>query len=87
MLKAINTKVLLAILAALVTIGGLVARQTKINERNAIAAEKAAAILKQQQADAQAIKDHDAKFWKEVEEKKKKQAPTVNKGTWTSYVP
>jgi uncharacterized protein YxeA len=72
MLKAINTKILIGILAALTAIAGLLVHIHDADARNAAAAEKSAAILKQQQDAAQAQKDTDAAFWKGVDEKRKK---------------
>ena len=53
MLKAINAKILLAILAALTLIGGLLVHQNHVSERAAANAAKATQILQQQQ------KEHD----------------------------
>ena len=60
MLKLINTKVLIAILAALIAIAGLLFHQHEVSDRNARAAAKAAAVLAQQQREAEArAKKHD----------------------------
>ena len=53
MLKAINTKILLAILAVLAAIAGAVAYQRHEAEVAAAAAQRAAAILQQQQRNAE----------------------------------
>jgi hypothetical protein len=53
MLKAINTKLPPAILAALAAIGGSVAYQRHVTEKTAAAAATGAAILQQQQRDAE----------------------------------
>lgn len=74
MLKAINTKLLLAILAALLTIAGALAYQ-----RHETA--KAAAVLQRQ-------KQYDA-FQRQVEkDKKKHNSAAANEGkTWQKYLP
>ena len=53
MLKLINTKLLIAIFVALLAIGGLLVRQNAIQKQQAEAAIKAAAILAQQQYEAE----------------------------------
>lgn len=89
MLKAINTKILISILAALTAIGGLLVHEHQVNERAAAAAAKAAAILQQQQSDADAAKKHDAELWDGVHKQRKKNNtnPTNGSKTWTTYVP
>ena len=89
MLKLINTKLVIAILAALTAIGALLVRQHEQTQRAADEPERAAAILKQQQADQQAQKDREAALWKQAEENKKKHS-SMNKGgspTWQHYLP
>ena len=82
MLEAINTKILLAILAALTAIGSAV-----IYQRHE--AHKAAAILQQQQHDAEERKKEDEAFRKKVEQDKKRHNSAAgNEGkTWKSYIP
>ena len=89
MLSAINTKILLAILAALCAIGGAVAYQRHETETAAKAAAKAAAILEQQQKDAQEQKARDEAFRQRVEaDKKRHNSAAAQEGkTWKSYVP
>jgi Tfp pilus assembly protein PilV len=89
MLSAINTKVLISILAALVAIGGMLAYHNVQEKRAADAAAKAAAILKQQQDEIQAQKDREAAFWKKVEQDKKRHNSmnNANSGVWKSYLP
>lgn len=89
MLKAINTKILISILAALTAIGAALAHQHQVNERAAASAAKAAAILQQQQNDADAAKKHDAELWDGVGKQRKKNNanPANSSKTWTSYVP
>lgn len=53
MLKAINTKILLAILAALTAIGSAITYQRHEAAKAAAAAAKAAAIFQQQQKEAE----------------------------------
>ena len=84
MLKAINTKILIAILAALTTIGSAVIYQSH-------EAHKAAAILQQQQQqhDAEERERQDEAFRKKVEQDKKRHKSAAgNEGkTWKSYIP
>ncbi len=56
MLKAINTKLLIAVLAALTAIGALLVHNNRVNEKAAADAAKAAAILQQQQKAADEAK-------------------------------
>ena len=82
MLKAINTKILLAILAALTAIGSAAIYQSH-------EAYKAAAILRQQQHDAEEQRSRDEAFRKQVEQDKKRHNSAAgNEGkTWKSYIP
>ena len=82
MLEAINTKILLAILAALTAIGSAVIYRSQ-------EAHKAAAILQQQQHDAEERERQDEAFRKKVEQDKKRHNSAAgNEGkTWKSYIP
>jgi hypothetical protein len=82
MLKASNTKILLAILAALTAIGSAAIYQSH-------EAHKAAAILQQQQHDAEERNKEDEAFRKKVEQDKKRHNSAAgNEGkTWKSYIP
>ena len=82
MLKAINTKILIAILAALTAIGSAVIYQSHETH-------KAAAILQQQQHDAEERSKEDEAFRKKVEQDKKRHNSAAgNEGkTWKSYIP
>ena len=82
MLKAINTKILLAILAALTAIGSAAIYQSH-------EAHKAAAMLQQQQHDAEERNKEDEAFRKKVEQDKKRHNSAAgNEGkTWKSYIP
>ncbi len=82
MLKLPNTKLLIAILAVLATIASAVLYQRH-------EAEKAAAILLQQQRDAERQRQEDEAFRKRVEEQKKQHSHTAgNEGkTWRNYIP
>ena len=90
MLKLVNTKILVAILAALTVLAGLLVRQHEVNERNAAAAEKAAAVLQQQQREADAKKKADQEFIDRVN-KRKQQQKNLNPGHeskgWQTYIP
>jgi uncharacterized protein (UPF0333 family) len=82
MLQAINTKILLSILAAVLAIGGLLYHHEKVEQEKADAIAKAAAIVVEQ-------KKHDDELWRKVEEEKKK-SKSANIGgskTWTTYIP
>ncbi|HEY4381386.1 MAG TPA: hypothetical protein VGN01_13630 [Acidobacteriaceae bacterium] len=89
MLKAINAKIVLAILAALSAIGGAVAYQRHETEKAAAAAAKAAAILQQQQKDAERQKEHDEAFRKQVEQDRQRHnsAAGHESSTWQKYLP
>ena len=89
MLKLINTKILLAILATLAAIGGAVAYQRHETEKAAAAAAKAAAILQQQQRSAEEQRKRDEVFRKQVERSKKgHNSAATNEGkTWQKYIP
>jgi Flp pilus assembly protein TadG len=89
MLNAINTKILLAILAALISIGGAIAYQRHQTEKAAAAAAKAAAILEQQQKDAADEKKRDEAFRRHVEADKQRHnsAATNESKTWKTYLP
>jgi Flp pilus assembly protein TadG len=62
MLKAINTKILLAILSALTAIGGALTYQRHEAAKAAAVAARAAAILQQQQKEAEERRDEDEAF-------------------------
>ena len=87
MLKAINTKILLAILAALTAIGGALTYQR--HEAAKAAAAKAAAILQQQQKAAEERKAEDEAFRQRVEtDTKKHNSSAAHEGkTWQKYIP
>ncbi|MBB6144102.1 Flp pilus assembly protein TadG [Silvibacterium bohemicum] len=89
MLKAINTKILLAILAALTAIGGALTYQRHEAAKAAAAAAKAAAILQQQQKEAEDRKAEDEAFRQRVEAAKEKHnSAAANEGkTWQKYIP
>ena len=82
MLKLLNTKLLIAILAVLATIASAVLYQRH-------EAAKAAAILEQQQLDAERQKQEDEAFRKRVEEQKRQHSHAAgNEGkTWRNYIP
>ena len=87
MLNAINTKILVAILAAVTAIGALLVHNHNVNEKAAADAAKAAAILQEQQKATDAQKKHDQEFWKDVE-RRKKQSHYAGDGSKTnSYLP
>lgn len=89
MLKAINTKSLLSILAAVLAIGGYLIHEHEEMKRAADAAARAAAILQQQQDGADAARKHDAETWEFVhKQRQKNDSSNVNGSkTWTTYLP
>ena len=89
MLKAINTKLLLAILAALTAIGGALTYQRHEAAQAAAAAAKAAAILQQQEKEAEERKAEDETFRERVEvDKKRHNSAAAHEGkTWQKYIP
>jgi len=89
MLNAINTKLLIAILAALTVISSAVFYQRHESAKTAIAAAKAAAILQQQQKDTEDQKIRDEVFRKQVEQNKARHnSVAAHEGkTWKSYLP
>ena len=87
MLKIMNTKVLIAILAVLTTIAGLLIHQHEVSERNS--AVKAAAILAQQQRDAEAAQKADQQMRENIQRLRKQHDSNhanESKG-WQTYVP
>ena len=87
MLKIMNTKVLIAILAVLTTIAGLLIHQHEVSERNA--AVKAAAILAQQQRDTEAAQKADQQMRENIQRLRKQHDSNhanESKG-WQTYVP
>jgi Na+-translocating ferredoxin:NAD+ oxidoreductase RnfG subunit len=89
MLNAINTKILLAILAALTVIGSALVYQRRQSAEAAAAAAKSAAILQQQQKQAEAQKERDEAFQKRVEQNKARHnSAAAHEGkTWDTYLP
>ena len=89
MLRAINTKLLLAILATLVAIGGALTFQRHEAAKAAAAAAKTAAILQQQQKEAEERKTEDEAFRQRVEaDKRKHNSAAAHEGkTWQKYIP
>ena len=89
MLAAINTKILLAILAALTVIGGAVLYQRDQTAKAAAAAAKAAEILQLQRDDNEYLKQENDALRKQVEaEKKRHSSAAAHEGkTWKTYLP
>ena len=87
--SAINTKLLVAILAALGTIAALLVHQQIEAEKTAKAAAQAAAILKQQQdAEQKRQKDYEEFMAKvEAERHKDSKMPADQGKTWRTYLP
>ncbi len=88
MLKALNIKILIGILAALTAIGALLVHQNQVNEQRAADAARAREILEQQQNAADAVKKDDENMRKQVETNKKKHNAYDHDGSKTnSYIP
>lgn len=89
MLKVINTKVLIAILAVLTAIAGLMVHQHEVSERNAAAAANAAAISAQQQRDAEAAQKADQQMRENIQRlRKQHDSNHANESkSWQTYVP
>jgi len=89
MLNLINTKLLIAILAALTVIGSAVLYQRHESATTAAAAQKAAAILQQQQREAEEQKAGDQAFRKQVEQDRgRHNSAAAHEGkTWKTYLP
>jgi Flp pilus assembly protein TadG len=89
MLKLLNTKILLALLAVSLTTGGYLYHEHEVNVRAADAAAKAAAILEQQQAADAAAKKNDAETWEFVRKQHQKNNvnPVNGSKAWTHYLP
>jgi len=89
MLQAINTKILLAILAAVAVIGSLVAYQETTTKQAAEASTRAAKAVEQEQQTRQKQEQMDRDFTAKVNERKKKQNnnATDTHKTWSTYVP
>ena len=89
MLKAVQIKILIAILAAVIAVGAFLHHEHQVNLRAAEAAAKAAALLQQQHDEAEAAKKHDQETWDFVRKQRQKSNANPAKGskTWTTYVP
>jgi cell division protein FtsB len=89
MLNAINTKILLAILAALTVIGGAALYQRDQAAKTAAVAAKAAAILQMQRDDNEYLKQENESLRKQVEaDKKRHNSAAAHEGkTWKTYIP
>jgi cell division protein FtsB len=89
MLTAINTKLLLAIFAALAVIGGAVIYQRDQAEKTAAAAAKAAQILQLQKDDNDYLKEQNEALRKRIEaDKKRHSSAAAHEGkTWKTYIP
>ena len=89
MLKLINTKILLAILAAVTALGAFMYHMHEVNARAAESAARAASLLQKQQDDAEAVKKANAETWRQVEQNRKRHDSTIGSGskTWQHYIP
>lgn len=82
MFKAINAKILLSILAALIAIGGLLARHNHIAAQQAAEAAKTRMILEQQQKEAEQQKQDEEQFRQKVEHQKRNSKAFNRGGSW-----
>ena len=89
MLTAINTKILLAILAALTVIGGAAIYQRDEAAKTAAATAKAAQLLQLQKDDNDYLKQENEALRKQVEaDKKQHGSAAAHEGkTWKTYIP
>jgi cell division protein FtsB len=89
MLTAINTKILLAILAALTVIGGAAIYQRDEAAKTAAATAKAAQLLQLQKDDNDYLKQENETLKKQVEaDKKQHSSAAAHEGkTWKTYIP
>ena len=89
MLTAINTRILLAILAALTVIGGAAIYQRDQAAKTATAAAKAAQLLQIQKDDNEYLKQENEALRKQVEaDKKQHSSAAAHEGkTWKTYIP
>ena len=89
MLNVINTKILLAILAALTVIGGAAIYQRDEAAKTAAATARAAQILQLQKDDNDYLKQENETLRKQVEaDKKQHSSAAAHEGkTWKTYIP
>ena len=89
MLKLINAKILLAILAALSALGGALVYQRHETEKAAATSARTAAILKQRQKDVEEQRKCNEAFQQQVDQDKKRHDSAAAKEgkTWQNYVP
>ena len=89
MLTVINTKILLAILAALTVMGGAAIYQRDQATKTTGAAAKAAEILQLQKDDNDYLKQENEALRKKVEaDKKLHSSAAAHEGkTWKTYIP
>lgn len=89
MLNIINTKLLLAILAALTVIGSAALYQRDQAAKTAAATAKAAQILQLQRDDNEYLKQENDALRKQVEAlKKQHSSAAAHEGkTWKTYIP
>lgn len=89
MLNVLNTKLLIAILAALAVLGSVALYQRHESAITAAAAAKAAAILQEQRKEAEQQKARDDAFRKQVEQDRAhhNSAAGHEGKTWKTYLP
>ncbi len=87
MLKLINTKVLLSILAVLLAIAGLLVHENRVSERQAADAAKARAILEQQQKKTNDQEKQDEAERQRLNEMKRRSRSFDGGGSGVKYIP
>ena len=93
MLQAINTKLLIAILAALAAISTYLVHEHNVSQKAAAEAARTAAILRQQEAERKAEADahrqqEQAELQKAEQEKRKHSSNNkATHKTWQTYIP
>ena len=89
MLNPINTKILLAILAALTVIGGAAIYQRDEAAKTAAATARAEQLLQLQKDDNDYLKQENEALRKQVEaDKKQHNSAAAHEGkTWKTYIP
>jgi hypothetical protein len=89
MFQLIQTKLLVAIFAALAVIASTEIYRAHEAHRAADAAAKSAAILEQQQHEAEARRKQDEAFHKQVEDARKHRSMAAGNEskTWKTYIP
>ena len=88
MLKLLNTKILLAMLAAVLLIGAYMVHENSINQQAADAATKSAALLQKQQDAEDAAKKYNDELLEGIQKaQQKSNAMPTNGSNSNHYIP